>query len=533
MASKNTSQRFREIVRVLGFYGFGFLIDNKIKKTPKNSAKNLRKAFEELGPTFIKIGQILSTRPDILPQDYTDELQSLQDNAPFVEYYEIEAAFYNEFKSKIEDSFLDFEEIPLASASIAQVHRAKLKSGEDVIVKIKRPNIERNLELDIAILKKLAALTKARFEDALIDPGAALNEILLSTRNELDFSQEASAMEKFSELNKEVNFISCPRIFRELTSRNILTMEYIDGIKITDTTALESKGYDMNDIGRKLALSYFKQVFEDGYFHGDPHPGNILVKNKKIYFIDFGIMGSLSIPMRDVLNDIVISIAYRDIDKTISSLLAIGIKKGYVNRARLYEDIDYLFENYLSISLENIHISELLEDIFDVAKKNNIRLPKDLTLLIRGIVIIEGVVAKIAPDIKILDIAIPYVKSTNKSKLLPDFEDFMFNAYNTVKDTAALPSKAIRLINSINNGRVKLQLEHRNLSKHINELNKMVNRVVFSLIVSSLIIGSSLILNTSVGPKIFGISIIGITGFIIAAFLGLWLLISILKSGKL
>jgi len=219
----------------------------------------------------------------------------------------------------------------------------------------------------------------------------------------------------------------------------------------------------------------------------------------------------------------------------ISALLSIGIKKGYVDRNKLYEDLDYLLINYLSVSLNNIQISVMLSEIFDIAKQNNIRLPRDLTLLIRGLVILEGVIASIAPDIKIIDIAIPYVKASNKSSLLShlDFDTLVMRSYSFIKDSSRLPSKIIELSDSLISGRAKLQLEHKNLSSPISELNKGINRLVFALIISSMIIGSSTILNSNIGPKIHNISIVGITGFITAAFMGFWLLISIMKSGKL
>jgi ubiquinone biosynthesis protein len=215
--------------------------------------------------------------------------------------------------------------------------------------------------------------------------------------------------------------------------------------------------------------------------------------------------------------------------------MSICIKKGYVNRNKLYEDIDYLFESYLSTSLENIKISTMLQEVFDAAKRNNLRLPKDLTILMRGMVIIEGVVAKIPPEIKILDIAIPFVKSNCKTSLLNDlsFDEILTQTVNFAKAAQKIPSKIIEVSDGILNGRAKVQLQVNSLNKSVSEFNKMINRLVFALIISSMIIGSSLILNTNIGPKIYNISIIGITGYGIAACMGFWLLISIIRSGKL
>ena len=312
-------------------------------------------------------------------------------------------------------------------------------------------------------------------------------------------------------------------------------MEKINGFKINDMNKLIDGGYDLEDLGKKLALSFFKQVFTDGFFHGDPHPGNLLIYEGQICFIDFGIMGSLSNSLKSSLNEAVVAIALRDLDKLVSVIISIGIKKGFVNKNKLYEDIEYLFSKYISLSLNNIQISILIEEIFNCAKDNNIKLPKDLTLLIKSLIIMEGVVAEIAPDIQILDIATPFVKSNSESILLKNInlDQFLIHSYSFTRDFSILPTKFVELTNSILNGRAKIQVQIPSIDKSINELNKMANRLVFGLIISSSVIGSSLILTKDIGPKMYGISIIGLLGFAIAAFMGFWLLISIIKSGKL
>lgn len=531
---KNSRQRFREIVKVLAFYGFGYLVDSKLNKE-RNSPSNLRKAFEELGPTFIKIGQILSTRPDLLSSAYIHELSKLQDCVITESYENMNQVFYGEFLQNIEQAFQSFDPVPFASASVAQVHKALLKDGREVIVKIQRPAIHEKMKLDLVILHKLIQLTKARFTDALIDPEDAIEELRLSMERELDFKYEAKNMQRFKELNSAVACIYCPSVISELSSSKVLTMEQIDGIKIDHIDTLKEEGYDLEDIGRKLILSYFKQIFEDGFFHGDPHPGNLLIKGGHICYIDFGIIGILSTTLKETLYDMLLSVALKDINQMISSIMSISIKTGHVNRSQLYEDVDYLYSNYLSTSLENIKVSVLLNEIYDIAKTNNLKFPKDLTLLIKGLIIIEGVVTKIAPEIKILDIAIPYVETSNRQHILKHFKlnKLLLHTYRITNASIMLPEKLLELSDSILNGRIKVQLQHNSLHKPLADLHKMVNRLVFGLVTSSMIIGSSLILNTHIGPTIYDISIIGITGFIIAAFFSLWLLISIIKSGKM
>ena len=531
---RNSVNRFRDIVKVLGSYGFGYIVDSKFNKKNK-LPENLRKAFEELGPTFIKIGQILSTRPDLLSPDYIVELSKLQDSVVPENIETVKKIFFDEFSISTTECFEKFYEEPLASASISQVHKAILKDGREVVVKIQRPDVSEKMKLDISILVRIIKLTKTKFSDALIDPEEALHEILLITELELDFNNEVKNINNFKHFNKDVAFLYVPYVVEDLCSTKVLTMENVNGFKIDDMKKLLICHYNLEDLGKKLALSYLKQVLQDGFFHGDPHPGNIFVYEGKICFIDFGIMGTLSNSLKSTLNDMISAVAFNDINKMISALLSIGIKKGYVDRNKLYEDLDYLLVNYLSVSLNNIQISVLLSEVFDIAKQNNIRLPRDFTLLIRGLVILEGVISSIAPDIKIIDIAIPYVKANNKFSLLThlDFNTLLMRSYSFIKDSSRLPSKIIELSDSLINGRAKLQLEHKNLNTPISELNKGINRLVSALIISSMIIGSSTILNSNIGPKIYNMSLIGITGFITAAFMGFWLLISIIKSGKL
>ena len=312
-------------------------------------------------------------------------------------------------------------------------------------------------------------------------------------------------------------------------------MEKIDGIKITDTLKLKEENIDLNTIGRNLALSYFKQIFEDGFFHGDPHPGNILIVGKKICFIDFGIMGEIPPSLKDALNELFIATAYEDINKLISVLMSIGVRTGYVDRNRLYEDIDYLMSNYLSTSLRNIKVSIILDDVFEVSSRNNIKMPKELTLLVRTMVIVEGVVAKISPDINLLDVAIPYIKSSTRKSWLKDLnlEEFILKTLRFSNDTSKVPSKLLELSDSIIRGRARVQLEHKNIDKPLHSLDRMVNRLASSLLVASMIIGSSLIIDSNTGGKIYGMSILGLLGFIASGLASLWLLISIFRSGKM
>lgn len=531
MKSKS-GKRLREIIKVFTKYGVGRVF-NKNDSDKSASPKALREAFEELGATFIKIGQILSTRPDLLPDIYIRELVKLQDNNSYTDFITVKKMFSSEFGSKLEDNFLYFNERPFASASIAQAHKAILKDGTEVVVKVQYPDIEEKMKLDLMLLKKILNHTKGSIGVSIVDPIEILNEIESATLKEFDFLLEVDNMIRFKELNNETRCIKSPRVISGLCSKKIITMEFIDGFKITNTEKLEDEGYDRSDVGRKLSLSFCKQIFNDGFFHGDPHPGNLLISDNKIAFIDFGIVGELTPNIKKKLNKAIISIGTKDINGSVEFILSVGKIKGKINENELYNDFDTILNKYSDISMCDIKISQLLKEITEITNRHNIQLPKELTSLIRAMIILEGVVAQIAPDLEIMDTIILFMKEQNKKKILSEFDmdDFTLKGYKFSVDGFKMPTKFIELVNYITKGRIKLHVEIIDEKFIIRNLNKMINRIAFAVVVGCMIVGSSLVLNSNVGPKLGETSIIGISGYTISAVFGIWLMISIIKSG--
>lgn len=530
-----SKKRFREIVRVLATYGFGHMIhaklgSDKLKKDPEN----LRLVFEELGPTFIKIGQILSTRPDILPVEYITELSKLQDSAPPFPYETVMEILKLELKEKI-DLLQSVEELPLACASVAQVHRGTLKDGTRCIVKVQRPDIEDRLLEDLQILIRIVKTAPNTLRDVLLDPVEALEEILETTKVELNFLNEMEAIHRFQSENESIRCVAIPKVFDHLCTKRVIVQEEVDGIKITDKEALVREGYDMEDIGKKLILSYLYQLFNNGFFHGDPHPGNLLIEEGKIYFIDFGIMGALSKRTQNAINDLLLAMVKKDISALTNLVVEVADQKGPLNKNVLYEDIEYIVHYYLQSSLKNIQVSRLFMDLFEAARKNNLKLPKEYTTLLKSLLILEGVLSDLAPDLSIMEIAKDYLKEDHKLNLWPDFslEGLALNSYTLVKDTLKIPISIQTILDNFISGRGKVKVDIVNLSDKWVDFNKMVNRMVFALIVSAIIIASALIIRSGAGPEINGISIVGMLGFALAGFFGLWLLISIMKSGNI
>jgi ubiquinone biosynthesis protein len=533
---RKRNRRFREIVRILGAYGFGHVINTKFRaEKVKKDPENLRLVFEELGPTFIKIGQILSTRPDILPPEYINELSKLQDSAPSFSFDTVREIIEADLGKEIDQLFSSIAKDPVACASVAQVHDAVLVDGTPVIVKVQRPDIENKLLEDMDILIGIVRKAPDTLKDVLLDPVEALEEIKETTKIELDFRNEVSFMERFLHENRDILCISVPKPIDGMSTKRVSVQERIEGIKISSKDELIKEGYDPNEIGRKLILSFLYQVFNNGFFHGDPHPGNLIISGRKIFYIDFGIMGVLDTPSRRAFNDLLRSLASEDITQIVNLILILGIQKGPVDRNRLHDDIEKIVHNYAHSSLRNFQVSYLFKDLFEAARKNNLKLPREFTILLKSLLILEGVLSDLSPDISIMEIASAYIKDTTHEKPLPDIslDLLMLKGSNFIVDSAGIPSQVSTILDNYISGRGKIRVDITNLDEKWVDFNKMVNRMVFALITASIIIASALIIRVGADSAVRGVSIVGILGFFLAGLLGLWLLISILKSGNI
>lgn len=534
--TRSSRKRFRTIVRALAAYGFGHVINTRLRTGKREKdPENLRLVFEELGPTFVKIGQILSTRPDILPKAYIYELQKLQDNVPAFPYATMLRILTEELQGDPFRHFASIDAVPMACASVAQVHGAVLRDGTPVILKVQRPDIEARLLEDMDILIRIVRKAPNTFRDVMLDPLEALEEIRDTTHLELDFQNELRYMERFRTENRHVACLRVPATMAALTSKRLLVLERVEGIKIRERDLLTAKGYDPRDIGRKLVLSYLHQIFANGFFHGDPHPGNLLIKDRHIYYIDFGIMGVLSNPARQAFNAILRALVQKDIASLVDQVLRVGIQKGHVDRNRLHEDIENIVHTYFHASLSSVRISILFMDLLEAARENRLKLPKEYTILLKSLLILEGVLAELSPDENIMDIARSYLKEDQHLPGLPkpDLEILALDGAHFLRDSLKIPTRLNTILDNYISGRGKVRVDIVNLSDHWVDFNKMVNRVVFALIVAAIIIASALIIRAGGGPEIQGLSLIGVLGFGLAFFFGIWLLVSILKSGNI
>ena len=547
--------RYRQIITVLFKYGFGDLVDRlhvgqyleigmqmvsrkrreRVEKLTRS--ERLRMALEELGPTFVKMGQILSSRPDLIPVEFIEELSKLQDSVPPFPFSQVREIIEAELTSPIDEIFQKFEETPLAAASIGQVHRAQLKNGDDVIVKVQRPGIRAIIEVDLEILLHLATLIERHIEEWEIHrPTRIVEEFASSLAKEIDYTIEASNAERFARQFTGNSSVYVPRIFMETTTKQVLTMEFIDGIKASEIDKLDNAGLDRSIIASRGADLILEQVFKHGFFHADPHPGNVFIMpDNVICYLDFGMMGRVDRYAREHFADIVYGYVRRDESKIADAILKVVEWDKEPDRRVLERDISDFVESYLYKSLKDFHIADILQKLLELITTHGLRLPPDIFLMIKAMAQVEGLGLVLDPDFDMTERAAPFIKHIKLARLSPKrvVGDFLESGEDLVQLLKDIPGEMRTILKQLRQGKASIIFEHRGLENLISGLDRSSNRIASSLIISSLIIGSSLIITTKIGPFLFGFPILGLAGFSIAGIFGIGLLISILRSGRM
>ena len=544
-------QRLQQILSLLTKYGFGYIVDHldmennllskkivKITraKTPDllnlSTAERLRKILEELGPTFIKLGQILSVRPDLIPTEFCDEFEKLQNDVPAFDFEQVKEKIEDELKKPLDNLFSNFSVKPIAAASLSQVHFAELKTGEKIAVKVQRPGINKTLMADLDILRILAELAEKHFTNGkLYNPVKIVDEFTKTILREIDFTIEARNIEKFRRNFKDDDSVYIMKIFTHLSTKKILTMERIDGIKINKFK--ESKHHDSLD-EKQIAINgadiIFKQIFTHGFFHADPHPGNIFIlKNGQIAFLDFGMVGRISQTMKKGLSDILISIIDRNARGLVEAFVSMDTLTKTTDLEQLEMDLTDFVDNYYDIPLKDLKMEVFFPDIISIISQNHINIPSDFFLLSKVLITIEGIGKKLNPDFNAVIQTKPFVEELLKERYSPAnlskaIKDFVKNLYLSAN---LFPKNFTVILEKIKRGTLRIEFEHRGLENLIHILDKISNRISFSMIIAALIIGSSIIMRTDKGPTL------GIIGFTVAGIMGLWLAIAILRSGKM
>jgi len=483
--------------------------------------EKLRLILEDLGPTYIKIGQLMSMRSDILPQKYCDELMKLQSDVEPMPFAEVVRVIEASYSRPVGEVFSSVDETPLGSASIAQVHRARLITGEDVVVKVQREGIYEVMKRDINLLHRAVRFVPDLVVRGTVDLEEVLDELWVVTQEEMNFQAEAANMEEFAERNRDVRFVAVPKLYRQYTTGRVLVMEYIDGLDIDDTEGLKARGYDLNEIGSKLVDNWIRQVMADGFFHADPHPGNIMVRGGKIVWIDMGMMGRLTEHDRAEIETAIRGVAEGDNGKIEDAVLAIGKFRGTPDRRRLHSGIEDLMGRYGGTSMGEIDIARFMLDLMDVMKENRIQMPHGLTLLARGLAHMEGVLAKISPGINMVEIAQARIRQEFLRNIdwKEEMRDNGISLYRAFKNLLELPTMSAKILREYSSGQTRINLDLHASEELTALINHVVRHVNLGLWCMALLISSSILCTTDMQPKIFGIPALGALGYCLAVLL--------------
>lgn len=549
-------RRYRQIINVLLKYGFGDIIHRlhlehylqlgmKIIRWEKSkqdivnltTAERLRFVLQELGPTFVKFGQVMSIRPDLISPDFIKEFQKLQDDVAPFSFEEAKRQIEEDLGSPLEELFSKFEITPIAAASIAQVHTAILEDGSEVVVKIRRPDIIKTIKADIDILLNLAHLVKKYIpESELYDPVGIIKEFSKTIHREIDFTLEGHSVDRFKANFKDDETVYVPTVYWHLTSQRILTLEQIKGIKVSELDKLEKAGLDRKIIANNGVNAILKQILIHGFFHADPHPGNILIlDNNIIAFVDYGMVGRIDSEMANNLADIFIAIIKKNSDEVVSTLSKISVIDEEINTAELKLDITDFIDRYYDIPLEHLEIGKITRELLEINIRHRMKVSPNFLLLAKSLITIEEVGRQLNPQFDMAGHMEPFVEKLLKRKLEPVY--FMRKWGEALREfnelMRILPKEIEQILRKIKKGHLKIEFEHKGLENWIPTLDKISNRLAFSLIIGALIVGSSIIIQANKGPLIMDFSILGILGYGVAGFLGLWLVIAILRSGRL
>ena len=546
--------RYRQIAEVFVRHGFGATLtqlglDRHLKlsqrllrrgKSPAAAemslAEHVRLALEELGPAFIKFGQILSTRPDLIPPDYIAELSLLQDQVPSVDWDAIKSRIEAELGDSIEDLFAAFEQRPLAAASLAQVHAATLPDGQAVVVKVQRPHIGQTIDLDLDILYDLARLLRDRTPLGDVYNFIEIAEDFAATlRAEMDYRREGRNAERFRTNFSAESYLHVPRVYWEYSTRRVLTMERLSGVKIDDIEALDEAGYDRHQVALHAARAIIKEILEDGFFHADPHPGNfVIMPGEVIGVMDFGIVGHLEERDRADLTRLYMLGVRMDAAGIMEQLIQMGVADHRLNRTGLQRDLRRLLLKYAGLPLKEISAREVIKEIMPIAFRYHLRLPSDLWLLGKTLAMMEGMGLKLDPDFDIFAVSEPYVKRFIRQMWLPStWGPSLLRGVNDWSDLLNnLPRQTAHILKRAEAGELGLHIKLTDLEKTTNRLDGIVNRLIFSILVAALIIALAMLTPPLNLAWPWGLlTWLSIGGFIILNMLGVWLLISILRSG--
>jgi ubiquinone biosynthesis protein len=554
MASPATRNigRLSEIAQVAVKHGFGYFFERHrltdlfpwvshdgSAETQSDRGRRLRETLDELGPTFVKFGQLLSTRPDIVPPDIVVELQKLQDDVTPIPYAEVERVIRDELGVTIEQAFLEFDEQPTAAASIGQVHRALLPNGERVAVKVQRPNAQRQIESDIALLFQAARLAKERVRALdFIDAEQVVDEFARSIRSELDYRAEARNAEAFRRNFAGHEEVRIPRVYWTYTRRRLLVLELLEGTQLADLDTSSLTQVERRDLAYRIAETWMTMIFRHGFFHGDPHPANIFVLDggKVVGLVDFGQVGKLTDDDMSKLTRLFIDAANERVDSLPRRLAELGVRYPRDREEEFGDELRDVYYRYYGVSLAEIDPLEVIREAFEVIYRLNLRLPTRFVMLDKAIATLASVGIELYPDFNVFEVAKPYARNLLLERFSPGrmLSRARKESSELARVASTLPYQVHDILEELRDGQIDVGFVHKGLDEFMHKVDVAFNRLVVALIVVGGLIGSSLIgIFAKHGPFVFGVNFLSFIGFLLSGALGVWLLWGVIRSGRL
>ncbi len=543
------SRRFQEIIGILVRYGFADwlsalkvdrrfrfvrrLLSSRSVEMPVGASRwqLIRMAFEELGPTFIKFGQLLSNRSDMLPAELLSELEQLQDHVPPFPFEEVRRTITRDLGQPLEELFSTFEESPVASASVAQVHQARLRNGKNVAVKVQRPRLREIVEVDLDIIAGFARLIETYVPSwRFFNPSGFVEEFRERLNGELDFNQEARNIRRFAAIFRNNRNVRVPEIYSELCSRRVITMEYISGTRMSEVLRDRSQRFDRKALARRAGELMLEQVYLHGFFHGDPHPGNLMVlPDGVICFLDFGMMGALRPREREALTESILGLVDRDPVRVTDAVLVLTEEAGPVNRERLEDAVFDLIDQYADATLGDLDMGNLFQELVQVALDHNLRMPTRMLVMIKATVIVEGVGYNLDPDFQLLAMLQKFTTKIIRDRFHPRRlgKDAAAGSIDLLELLRSLPRDGRELISQLKGGELSLNMHLFGTEPLRKTLDNVSNRIVFGFVLAGLMIASALIVHAGLPPLWNNIPILGLSGFVITGVLGLGFLLRI------
>ena len=496
----------------------------------------MRLMFEALGPTFVKVGQILSMRSEILPQSFCDELAKLRADADPMPYGTVLQVLEDEYGRPAGEIFDHIDATPLGSASLAQVHRAKLTTGEDVAVKVQRPGVRETMAQDVSIMRTIARIAAKTMPSAqVVDLSGVVEELWDTFEAETDFMIEARNLAEFKRFCEHYKYMDCPKPYSDLCTEHVVVMDYVEGISVSHPDELIEAGYDLKEIGTKLVDNYATQVLDEGFFHADPHPGNIMVRGGQIVLLDLGMTGRLNAKTRSVLKDMIFAVAKQDSPALADGLLRFaGAEADPEDYPALLADLDVIVKEFGTVDLAELDIAAMLTALTQMAQRHGIEVPSTVTTVGRALVTLEGLLDEFIPDVNMIQIISDHIAaSTSKKDFAKDeAKSLVIEDHQALHSLLAAANELKVASRMLTRGQLRVNMEMVGSQEPIHLLANMVNRLTMALIVVGLFIGSSIVYYAGIKPVIFGIPIVGFLGYVIAFVLSVWIVFDIYFKGR-